>query len=407
MNLLLPSATRPPAVGPASPAPPAISPGRVRRLSDIGVIAVFAAAVGVVLYGTVGREQPAFDENRPRHPPPPLSAERHVLQDYPKWFDMYLADRVGYRDVLLGWDQAAKYDVLGEREAGLGWAGDDGWLYLNVADPNEFRDDKPTLDERLDAWADEFAARAEFLKGRGAGYVVLIAPEKSSVCPEHLPPARKRRPPPEPAAGMCERLAKRGVRVVDPRPALLDAKEAGRPVYFRQDSHWTQAGARVAYTELAKELRAVLPDWSPLPDVGYTVREVAASADLRRFVPTVPERADTAPAYTAVGRAVEAHPDPPFAAALPKESRNPKMPPVVYTCEAASGPPAVLFRDSFGEFLWPFVAADFRRAAVVVSDTLEPAVLDAEQPAVVIQELVARKLYLFAPPPRRYEAGAR
>lgn len=378
------------------------APRRVRRFFDLAVILVFAAAVGAVLYGTTVREQPAFDENRPRHPPPPLSAERHALQDYPRWFDMYLGDRVGYRDVLLDWHQRALYDGLGEREAGLAWVGDDGWLYLNVADPDRYKDQWPPLGERVEAWADEFAARREYLKGRGIEYVVMIAPEKSSVYPEHLPAVLKRRLPPEPTVAVCELLAARGVRGVNPLPALLAAKGAGEPVYYPQDTHWTQAGGRAAYAELAKELRAVLPGWEPLADDGYAVREEEAWADLRRFVPTARRLDDTSPTYTATARAVQPHPDPPFADALPKECRPPRMAPVVYTCEDAPGPAAVLFRDSFGEGVVPFAAADFRRAAVVVSDTLEPAVLDAERPAVVIQVMVARKLYLTTPPPRRY-----
>lgn len=382
---------------------PAVSPGRVRRLFDVAVILVFAAAVGVVLCGTTVREQPAFDENRPRHPPPPLSAERHTLQDFPKWFDLYLGDRVGYRDVLLGWHQTALHNGLGEREAGLAWVGDDGWLYLNVSDPDRYKDEWPPVGERLDGWADEFAARNEYLKGRGIEYVVLIAPEKSSIYPDHLPTSLRRRLPPDPTGEVCEKLTARGVRGVNPLPALLAAKETGQPVYYRQDTHWTQAGGRAAYTELAKELRAVLPGWSPLADDGYTVRAEEVWADLRRFVPTARRYADPAPVYSASARAVEPHPDPAFAAHLPKESRNPRMPPVVYTCEGAPGPSVVLFRDSFGEGVWPFVAADFRRAAVVVSDSLEPAVLNAERPAVVIQVMVARKLYLTSPPPRRYE----
>lgn len=380
-----------------------VTPRRVRRFFDLGVIVVFVAAVGVVLYGTVVREQPAFDENRPRHPPPPLSLRRHAVQDFPKWFDMYLGDRVGYRDVLLGWHQAAVYDGLGEREAGLAWVGDDGWLYLNVADPDEFRSEWPPWGERVDAWADEFAARAAHLKGRGVEYVVLIAPEKSSVYPEHLPPVFRRRLPPEPTVAVCERLAARGVRAVNPLAALVAAKAAGEPVYFRQDSHWTEAGGRVAYSELAKELRAVLPGWEPLADGGYAVQPAEVWTDLRLFVPTARRFADTAPSYSATARTVQPHPDPPFAASLPKECRSPRMPPVVYTCEDAPGPPVVVFRDSFGEGVWPFVAADFRRATVVVSDSLEPAVLDDQRPAVVVQVMVARKLYLSSPPPRRYE----
>lgn len=370
----------------------------MRRTFDFAVIALFAAALGVVGYGTLVREQPPFTENRPRHPPPPPPTGRQTIQQYPKWFDLYFADRVGYRDVLLDWHHAAT-DTLGEGDAGKAWVGADGWLYLNVADPDEFRDDRPTLDERLDAWADSFADRADWLKGQGIEYVVLLAPEKPSVHPEHLPGRLHRRPPPEPLAGLTERLKARGVRVVNPLPALLAGKAASpRPLYYREDTHWSPAGARVAYDLLADEVKRTHPEWRPLPAADYRVADAPGEADLRRFVRSAGGPVDEMATFSG-GRNTTKDADPAFAARLPRKCRSPVMPPTVYTTPDAGGPPLLVFRDSFGEQLLPFVSSDFRRAAVVLSDTLEPEAVAAERPAMVVQVTVGRKFYLCPPPP--------
>ena len=78
------------------------------------------------------------------------------------------------------------------------------------------------------------------------------------------------------------------------------------------------------------------------------------------------------------------------------------MPDEKYHIEDAAGPTLLVFRDSFGNQMLPFIAADFRRATVVLSDTLEPEAITAAKPAVVVHVTVGRKFYLNTPPPGRY-----
>lgn len=372
---------------------------RLRRLADGCVIALFAAAILVVWAGTFVREQPPLDENRLRHPPPPLAPEKHVVQDYPKWFEMYFNDRVGYRDVLLGWHHRLMYHAFDDPVSKLAWVGRDGWLYLNVADPTAGRDGHPTVGDRLRAWADALADRHAYLKARGIGYVVLVPPEKSSVFPEHLRGYVARHPPPEPAEAFGHLLAERGVRFVNPLPPLLAAKATcPHPLYYKLDSHWTYDGGRIGYRLLAAEIGRTHPGFVPHPDDGFAVSEQPLEGDLGRLV-GIPgaERLEPARRFTPTGRSSRQDDKPAFANLLPPAARPPHLPPRRYECDAATGPPLVLFRDSFGEQLMPFVRVDFRRSAVVASYGLELPVIDAVTPAVVVQEIVARKLYSEPP----------
>lgn len=380
-----------PAPAPSRPSPVV----HIRRLADVSVILVFVVGLAVVGYGTFVREQPPLSENRERYPAPPLAAKKHVLQDYPKWFDMYYGDRVGYRDVLLNWNHAVTYHLFGDPATPLGWIGRDGWLFLNVADPYQGKPDKPSVDERVTQWADALTERHAELARRGIRYVVLIAPEKSSVYPEHLRGYVERHPPPEPAAKLTELLAERGVPCVNPLPELLAEKErTPHPLYYKLDSHWTHDGARVAYRLLTTQI----PGLTPQNDDGYDLTPTTFEGDLGRHV-GLPESEWGEPGrrFTVRDRVVKRDDAPAWVAGLPADSKPRHLPPRMYTCDAATGPTVVLFRDSFGEQLLPFLSADFRRAAVVSSDRLERNVIDAEQPAVVVQEIVARKLYQTTP----------
>jgi hypothetical protein len=391
----------------ATPEPvPAVEPvariplhRRVRRLADWLTILVFGGVLGVPLFGTFFRPQPPLDENRPRHPPPPFALKKPVLQDYPKWFDLYFGDRVGYRDVLLGWHHAVVYHAFGQAVSDRGWVGRDGWFFLNVDDPERGKPNAPGVDARIAAWADALADRHAYLKARGIEYVVFAPPDKSSVYPEHLPGYFARHPPPAAGGRLAELLAERGVRCVDPLPALLTEKErAARPLYYRKDSHWNPAGARVGYRLLFDELARGRAGLVPHPDDGFRVVGEAAEGDLGRLVGAPPEdRAETLQRAEPVGRAVAVTATPPFAAALPPEAKNPALPPRQFTCAAAAGPPVVFFHDSFGQQLMPYLVADFRSVATVAVPTLDVTVVEAVNPQVVVQQLVARRLYLEAP----------
>jgi hypothetical protein len=73
------------------------------------------------------------------------------------------------------------------------------------------------------------------------------------------------------------------------------------------------------------------------------------------------------------------------------------MDPRVVTEGPAGAPRAVVFRDSFGSAMIPFLAEHFSRAVYLWQNNFDPQVVIDERPAVVIQEWVGRHLYTQAP----------
>ena len=53
---------------------------------------------------------------------------------------------------------------------------------------------------------------------------------------------------------------------------------------------------------------------------------------------------------------------------------------------------AVMFRDSFGNALVPYMAENFKRILFVWNRDIDPRIIKLEQPDVVIQEIVGRFL---------------
>jgi hypothetical protein len=60
-------------------------------------------------------------------------------------------------------------------------------------------------------------------------------------------------------------------------------------------------------------------------------------------------------------------------------------------------PRAVVFRDSFGSALVPYLSEHFSRALYLWDSNVNPAVVAQEQPQVVIQEWAGRRLSMRLP----------
>lgn len=172
------------------------------------------------------------------------------------WTDVFDTDPPYSRDTALANDQALPFAGAVERDGDIqiekgrrgtqgvarASSGSDGWFYFTT----EFEaacETKVPNELRLERWARLVRAVRE----SGRESVMVVAPSKSSVYPEHLP---KRYPFDDCAPRARERfwrlLSREGPRrgVLDVRSELLRLKEhAGDGLFQRADSHWTTLGA--------------------------------------------------------------------------------------------------------------------------------------------------------------------
>ncbi len=364
--------------------PFAISPATANRFAVFAFGLFLALPLAVSL---IRKPSPPENENRPLHDAPPYPRERWQLQSFPFVFDAYFADRTGFRKELLRLRRHAINGTLGDTTSDLVIPGRDGWLFMNVAGPSGLPAVQPDRRADLREWAESLEERRSWLAERGIKYVVVVAPEKSSVYPEFLPEWVRRHPPPDNTA-----ILKETVPLVDPLPAILAAKATGQQLYFRKDSHWTDAGAFPAYTELGKILARELP--------GFRTKPIA------RFRPN-PLRVELCDMARALGlppsecaEDVTIYDQPDFSAAMPPndelrrqmnahDDRLRHIDSVVAECATGTGK-AVFFHDSFGGNLVRMLASDFRRIVSAGTYGFPTNVIEAEKPDVVIQLFVAR-----------------
>ncbi len=375
---------------PAVPPPaPAGHPRRDRAL---------VAACALVLLLAVGFD-PLFGvqahfENR-------TLAAWPAWQEWPPqrdWFarvDAAFADRFAGRNALIAFQHAVVVLGLHSSPVQNVLLGRDDWLYFLGEDGRSLdrfvRGTLPIGAAEIDALARELERRRRFLAARGIAYVVTIAPDKSTLYPEHLPAWVRPVAGPTPLDRATEALKRNpALRFVDLRAPLRAAK-ASEQVYYRTDSHWNYLGATVAYGALMREVRNALgaerlPQIAPVERPPFVRGVDRYRGDLSRMlgVPFRYVEDDLAPLAKVLG-------DPSRRCARRiDEGRDLGF--EFYACARAPPLRAVVLRDSMAIPLIPMLSENFRRVVYVSSRRLDPGLVDRERPDIVIDEFVERSL---------------
>lgn len=362
-------------------------------------------------------KSPVISENRTLEPRPALESFAD-LEEFPSKFAKFFDDRFGFRRFLIRTHYRFKIFALGvspvrsiskapmataKREALTAQeiipqvlVGKDGWFFYGYEQSAEnYRGTLVPFTERdLDITVAGLRARRDAVEKYGGRYVVLIVPNKDTTYPEFMPDEfsivtkNRRIDQIVPALRTVER-----VDVIDLRVPLAEAKSHAQ-VFQKLDTHWSNAGIWVGYNELirtiARSHSGLIPhpvtDFEPTPEVAESDLAVmlglkdwtAADTDLIQeqhlvFKPKFEPRSTSVPAYTWPNM-------PEFRFSTAFEVDDPSL------------PTAVVFHDSFGWELRPFLAEHFRRMDCYWTSDFFLAPLEEKKPDIVIQVIVERYL---------------
>jgi alginate O-acetyltransferase complex protein AlgJ len=282
--------------------------------------------------------------------------------------------------------------------------GKDGWLFFkgqnNISD---YRNLDPLSPERTTKFATTLEERTNWAASLHVKYIFAVAPNAHSIYPEFLPSwitkvgAQSRIDQLVAASKFGERY-----QLLDLRGTLLDHKSLGR-LYNKTDTHWNSLGGFQGFLAIIKALNddgtgIEIPAGLAAP---LKAREQnLTGGDLARMVglPFVfredhVEAVGNAPWNYRTTRAVK----PIYQAALEEalaqggfsalqsedfdtENKN-----------APNGQKVLVFRDSFGTAMQPFISETFRNVRFLWKG-FSPAAVEAYHPDLIIEETVERSL---------------
>lgn len=360
------------------------------RLQDMLLPGCFLAVLAVVLLWTdwSGRGNWVAElENRKPAPRPELPRSLGDVTAYPERFGAFFADRFGFRREMLNLRGRIALRLLHKSSSPLVIVGSHGWLFYagEQSIPNHLHQISVPAAE-LDNWARQLQERRLWFAAHGIKYLFVIAPDKQSIYSEYMP----RYLAPQQGETRLDQLSRRLFREpawLDLRAPLRSAKD-NEPLYFQLDTHWNDRGAHYAYRAIMQRLG--LP---ALDRPENALAEYERAGDLARMSGIIEKENDAAfPTQCAIAERVA------YDVALPPGPNQPS-PTDPYDAPASrcsTGTERLLmFHDSFGEALWPYLSESFARVVYVWRQpSLEQmqAVVAVDHPTVVIEERVERFL---------------
>ena len=360
---------------------------RLHALADRTLIVIFIATLCLPMTGMVlnlDRDAPS-GENRTLAAWPQFQWDAASLRALPEQLTRYFEDHFAFRERLVRWQAIVRLHGLGVSPSASVIKGRDGWLfYADDGAMADYAGAVPFTRAELELWRHTLQDISDWLRAQGIAYVFVIAPDKHVIYPEYMPDTIR-----PTAISRIDQLVSHlrehsTVRVLDLRPPLFAAKAHER-VYHRTDTHWNDRGAFVGYQSIIDALTDDVPALQHPSRNAFEPRVMqSAGLDLAGML-----------GLTEVLREedLELVPRHPTARILEPRHPNRGLTHARIVTEAPNrGPRAVVFMDSFGPGLVPFLSEDFSRVVYLWQDNIDPQVVQQESPQVVIQEWVGRAL---------------
>ncbi len=335
-----------------------------------------------------------------------IGGEKRALSEAPGWKDLaklsklsrrlegYVNDHFGFRSELVRINSLARYH-LGISSNPQVAVGRDGWLFYTR---DRILEQHTGIDvfkpAELDEWARRIEAIRNWLARRDIQLVMLLAPEKNTIYPEMVPQFSKAPGTVTRADQVVAKLAGGPVPFVDPRAALLAAKQDRSQLYFLGDTHWSHRAAFVGYRMLIDELRRHFPALTAARLEDFNVAETTVVSDLAYLLGL---QADIV-----VRGEVMTRRDPPL---REPEVRAPSTnsawgwPIKFYKTEQADKPRALVFGDSFTDYILgpTFLYSTFRDPVFTHHNTitLNYQLVEEVKPDVVVIVVAERYLHIM------------
>lgn len=400
MEVIAPSSTTASdrAAAPAPTAPRA----RTRRAASAVLVALFLVGLCVPLIGVqIGRHSwdIASRADKRKSPAPLLLQlnEAHgtgardklkAVAKFPGDFKYYLSDHFGFRNLLIRLHGTLMVDALGVTSNPAVVLGKDGWLFLaNEGSLEDYRHTDPMTPQELEAWRQMLEGRQRWCAEHNIPYLLVFAPSKHTIYPEEIPDAITRVPGPSRLEQLTQYLEERHspVQVLDLTAPLLAAKGQGVRLYQKTDTHWNDRGAWVGYQALMAAVRKRVPGVRVLSaDEFEPVTRNQPGMDLAGLLGLNDQFRE---------ESLDLKPRIPLR--LPYVEQD-VIEPFTVDATAPGQPGVVVFRDSFFTQVLPWLAESFGRGAYFWQYGFNPSIIEAEHPAIVIQEFAERKLALPA-----------
>ncbi|MEJ2109698.1 MAG: hypothetical protein P8Z37_07265 [Acidobacteriota bacterium] len=365
---------------------------RDRSLTVFFLMVLFIPVLRTSLSRKEARD--GLEEKRQLTQMPGLPEGIEAMIAFPPQFEAYFNDHFPFREFLIRSHNRLKIKLLKKSPLRDVLLGRNGWLFYarnNLL--QDFLGLDPLLPEALHARQLLLEAKRDWLASQGIPYLLVVAPNKQTIYPELMPEGYSRSREPSRLDQLLDYLrAHSDIPVLDLRESLLSEK-AGEKLYFSTDTHWNPKGAFFGYRRIMETLHHRLDDPRLIPRSLADYRSIATVRGGGDLAVMLGIESDIQESYDQLK---------PLFTPCSKEEKlsnylnydwKPFPEPIASHC-TSSELNLVMFHDSFGIGLRPYLSEHFKRSVFVWYDNpdgdLFKAVILKEKPDIVVEEVVER-----------------
>ncbi len=395
-------------------------------------LGVFRGDAGLAIEQAEGRKAAAFPEMEWRGDGPIRRPSTRSIKTFPRQFEKWFNDRIGFRKQLIQVFQVARYygwtpallsqsarpsnvaatGVMRHLNQGptsaAGQAsvlvGRDGWLfYQGESVIDDYRGINLFAESELSHWKEILLQRRDWLARRGIRYMFVIVPNKHSIYPEHLPRSISRVSEKSRLGQLAATLEGETdltfINLLEP----MQREKAKRRVFHKSDTHWNANGAFLGAREILESIRSWFPEVHvPTAEDYEVVTKDCTIQDVKEFCPWVAmdlavmlgspipyheQVIDLRPRREDLEVPVQLY-GPPHSDAERIQHRQ---------FDQGRIPKAFVVHDSCMMALAPFLAPNFEEVTYYWTDDFPAEEIEKARPVLVIQQMVQRRLMTLKP----------
>lgn len=285
----------------------------------------------------------------------------------------YFADHFASRQELVTANAKLEAALFGESAEDDVILGKDGWLFYKST-LDDYQGQDLLSDREIWSAAHCLALIQEYAQAQDVSFVFAVAPNKNTLYPEYMPDRCLRSETPGNAARLSEALQLEGVTTADLEAAF---RAEDGILYHRLDSHWNNLGAALAHDAITDALGSGAARFYQ-PDRFAAVQDY--DADLYQMLYPAGSEKDVQ-RYPVWGLS--------FTYDQPIRSAEDQL--IHTSCTDQDGR-LLMFRDSFGNALHPFMAESYGAACFSRAMPYDLSLIESEGADTLVIEIVERNI---------------
>ena len=308
-----------------------------KKIGSILFVIIFFLICLFPLIGMLVYEEPENTENKALVVAPEFIKENHINIYFLKEYSEFFCEHFAGRQELVTANALIQGKVFKVSSEDIVIVGKDGWLFYENS-LNDYLGINTASERGIHNIGTTLSLVDEYVKNQGKTFIFTVAPNKNSLYPEYMPYNYVKASDNNNLTKLEKEIEKNNITYIDLKNIFLTQEEI---LYHKGDSHWNNKGAALAHNYLMKATNYSYTDFS---QEEYVINS-KFQGDLDKILYQLARHEEKEYEYS-------------FSYNYLTEIKD-TSDFIINTVNEEKEGSLVMFRDSFGNTLLPFMAEEY------------------------------------------------